>query len=139
LPEHGEQLHEAEPDEHPDEAEVVSKKKAKKKRRRIISDSDPENASRVSETSDNKPKKAKKSKKIGKSKTSEGEGERKKRSKPKQGDDDVFASDIGEQGLNLLAEYSLAASGENQDEKVSPKKRKRSTVSDDAPGKVIGM
>ena len=111
----------------------MSKKKLKKKRRRIISDSDQETAP-VSESSD-KPKKPKKSKKSSKSKTNEEEGEAKKRTKSKQGDDDVFTPDGGEQGLNLLAKFSVAASA--QDGKVSPKKRKRSTISDEAPCKSV--
>ena len=133
-PELAEQTYELEPDEHPDETEVVSKKKQKKKRRRIMSDSDPEIAPRASETSD-KPKKAKKAKKTSKSKSSEVEGEGRKKSKTKQGDDDVFTSDNGEQGLSLLARYSTATCSSTLEEKVSPKKRKRSTVSDETSGK----
>lgn len=80
-----------------------------------------------------KPKKSKKAKKTSKSKTKDGEEETKKSRKEKQNDDDVFISDNGEQGLNLLAKYSLGS----LDGKASPKKRKRSTVSDDAPGKFL--
>lgn len=129
---------EPEPDEHPDETDVVSKKKQKKKRRRIISDSDPEIAPRAGETSD-KPKKAKKAKKTSKSKSSEIDGEGKKKNKTRQGDDDVFTSDNGEQGLKLLAKYSAATCAVALEEKISPKKRKRSTVSDETSGKVSRM
>ena len=116
----------------------MSKKKQKKKRRRIISDSDPEIAPRAGETSD-KPKKAKKAKKTSKSKLSEIDGEGRKKSRTKQGDDDVFTSDNGEQGLKLLARFSAAPCAATLEEKVSPKKRKRSTVSDETSGKASRM
>ena len=104
-----------------------------KKRKRVISDSDPEVSPQANKNSE-KPKKAKKTKKTSKSKTSDSVGEGKKKVKPKQIDDDVFTSDNGEQGLNLLAKYSVEASSVPQDGKVSPKKRKRSVASEDASG-----